>query len=351
MDATVSIIIPCYNQPDWLGEAVASAMTGRRVPEQIVIVDDGSTDATPQAIAALAERFPETITVHHQPNAGQAHAREAGLVLARGEFIVLLDADDLLEPNHLAVCLEAFACHPGADAVVGDVWLVAPDATTVLGHLKLREHPGWPAVLAYNPYGAIHGAMFRRSTIERLGGLAVPGTPGCEDWDLWVRLVRAGSEIVPTRRTIARYRQSAGNWSRGVERMLRARLELLDRAAGSDPRLAQAGVAIEPLDAQERDGYASLILAYSTGLAAAVGAPEDCQIFLLEHARSLTHWDEAGCAEQCLWGIEYGRMTLELGDGKAPPSCRELARAMAETLASHNAPKPLLNALLRAGDS
>lgn len=95
----VSTIIPVYNRPDLLGEAVSSVLAQTYRPVEIIIVDDGSTDNTPQVADDLAREYFKEVRVIHQPNTGSGLAREAGRLAAKGEFIQYLDSDDLLLPK------------------------------------------------------------------------------------------------------------------------------------------------------------------------------------------------------------------------------------------------------------
>src|SRR5438094_204673 len=91
--AVVTTIIPVHNRPLMLREAVASVVAQAYRPIEIIIVDDGSTDDTARVADELANDFTRVI---HQANAGPGAAREAGRLVARGEFIQHLDSDDLL---------------------------------------------------------------------------------------------------------------------------------------------------------------------------------------------------------------------------------------------------------------
>ena len=103
----VSTIIPVFNRGTLLREAVASVLAQTYRPIEIVIVDDGSTDETPPVCDELQQRHPEEIRVIHQPNSGVGMAREAGRLVASGEFIQYLDSDDLIGPAKFARQVEA----------------------------------------------------------------------------------------------------------------------------------------------------------------------------------------------------------------------------------------------------
>ena len=103
-----SCVIPVYNGQRFLGEALDSALAQSHPPYEIIVIDDGSTDATP----AVAARYGDRITYHRQKNAGPAAARNCGFRVANGELVAILDADDLWHPEKLARQAARFAARP-----------------------------------------------------------------------------------------------------------------------------------------------------------------------------------------------------------------------------------------------
>lgn len=100
IDGLVSIITPCYNGERYIAETIESVLGQTYAHWEMIIVDDGSADHTAEIAAAYAGRDGR-ITLLRQPNGGTAKARNAGMKLARGRYIALLDADDLWEPEFL----------------------------------------------------------------------------------------------------------------------------------------------------------------------------------------------------------------------------------------------------------
>lgn len=174
----------------------------------------------------------------HQANQGQQRARQRGLEAATGKFCLTLDADDLLEPRAAELCLEAFAAHPEADAVVGDALITGPDGATVLRRHTQTRIAGWPEVLEYNPYGVNLGVMTRTSSLRAAGGLAFEHA-GCEDWDTWARMTRLGMRFVAVGAVLGRYRQTGQNHSRRVLGNLRA--TMIYRTKANCLRVCQGG--------------------------------------------------------------------------------------------------------------
>ncbi len=104
----VSCVIPVYNGERFLAEAIDSALGQSHPPEEILVIDDGSTDGT----ARVAARYGSCISYHRQQNAGPAAARNRGVRSARGDLVAILDADDVWHPEKLARQLARFAERP-----------------------------------------------------------------------------------------------------------------------------------------------------------------------------------------------------------------------------------------------
>ncbi len=119
VDELVSTIIPVYNRPRLLQEAVASVLAQDYRPIEVLIVNDGSTDETGQVAEALAARHPVAIRVLHVANGGPGVAREAGRLAARGEFVQYLDSDDLLLPGKFTAQVSGLRAQPECGVAYG----------------------------------------------------------------------------------------------------------------------------------------------------------------------------------------------------------------------------------------
>ena len=178
----VSVIVPAYNAQDSLGATLESLLAQDYAPFEIVVVDDGSTDAT----RAVAATFP-TIRCLEQPNQGPAVARNTGMAAARGEFFAFVDADDLVPGTKLRVQAGFLVEHPSVGCVLGRQEIV----------LDGVEAPSWMTHDAI--YGDLDGiplisAMVRRSVIDEIGGFDPAFVPS-EDRDLIVRMKERGIEV------------------------------------------------------------------------------------------------------------------------------------------------------------
>lgn len=115
----VSVVIPAYNYARFVGRAIASVMEQSGGEFEAIVVDDGSTDDTPVVLEQYLQQYPGRLHCVRQANAGVSAARNRGIDLARGEFVVFLDADDQLLPGGLGLLLAAAGHNPAADLIIG----------------------------------------------------------------------------------------------------------------------------------------------------------------------------------------------------------------------------------------
>src|SRR5215204_5307150 len=118
----VSVIIPCYNQAHFLGEAIESVLAQSYPHFEIIVVDDGSTDNTFEVASHYSK-----VRLIRQENRGVSRARNAGLRESEGSYVVFLDADDRLLPGALDAGLECFEAHPESAFVDGDYRYIGAD--------------------------------------------------------------------------------------------------------------------------------------------------------------------------------------------------------------------------------
>ena len=219
----VTIAIACYDQGRFLGEAIESAL-GQTYPHiEVVVVDDGSTDDTP----TVATRY-AGVRLVRQPNAGLSAARNTGLRVAEGAFVVFLDADDRLCPYAVAAGLACFEEYPESAFVSGDHVRIRADGT----HLAAHDPPApdtdpYRRLLRGNYIGMHATVMYRRVVLAAAGGFD-PSLPACEDYDVYLRLARA-HPIAAHEAIVAEYRIHEQNMSGDPTLMLRTVLRVLRR--------------------------------------------------------------------------------------------------------------------------
>jgi glycosyltransferase involved in cell wall biosynthesis len=184
----ISVVMPCYNAAAHLAEAVGSVLGQDFHDLELIVVDDGSNDASPRILAELAGRDAR-LTAIHQDNAGAGPARNRALEAARGEWLAFLDADDWWSSDCLGKLLRAAEAaradlaycgwqNVGASGGRGDPWLPPDHSAADLELLCFSGCP-WP----------IHAVLLRRRIVMEAGGFD-PSFSSCMDYDLWMRIAR-----------------------------------------------------------------------------------------------------------------------------------------------------------------
>ena len=185
--ALISVIIPCFNQAHFLPEAIESVQTQTYPWREIIVVDDGSKDATPE----VASRFPG-VRLIRQRNQGPAAARNAGVRASSGAYLVFLDADDRLLPNALEIGIRHLASQPQAAFVSGHCRHIAADGSLIsIPKQPLVQQDHYLELLFRNYVWACSTVLFRRSYLEEVGGFNTSGrVKGAEDYELYLRIAR-----------------------------------------------------------------------------------------------------------------------------------------------------------------
>ena len=185
----VSVIVPSYNRRELLARALDSILAQTVPVDEIIVVDDGSTDGTGEM---LQTRYGERVRHVWQANAGVSAARNRGLSLARGAFIALLDSDDLWHPRKTALQLQWLADHPDHAMVLCDVERVDIDGNP-LGITRRRDAipvDGYVLRwLVHEPSLVPASMMMRREVYETIGGFD-ESLRTAEDLEYHLRIAR-----------------------------------------------------------------------------------------------------------------------------------------------------------------
>ncbi len=207
----ISVVTPSYNQADYL-ETTLQSVLGQDYPRlEYIIVDGASTDGSPDIIRRYADRLAWWVS---EPDGGQAEAINKGLRRARGEIVAWLNSDDLYRPNALRRAAAAFAAHPEAGLVYGDVDSI--DAAGRVFHVQ-RFSPYRLADLMAFRIISQPGVFMRRDVLER-AGLLDPTYHFLLDHHLWLRMAAlAPIHYLPERLAAARYHPAAKNVARAAE--------------------------------------------------------------------------------------------------------------------------------------
>lgn len=190
----VAVVVPVRDGARFLAEALASVLGQTRAPDEVVVVDDGSTDGSGEIAASAGA----PVRVIHQEGLGPAAARNRGAAATRAEFLSFLDHDDLWAAEKLAVQSALLDADPGAGLVLGRT------------RLLVRDGAAWEP--AGEPWHALSlgAALVRRATFLRLG--ALDGARRlCDDVDFLLRAKEAGVRAVLHPEVVQLYRRHGGN--------------------------------------------------------------------------------------------------------------------------------------------
>jgi peptidoglycan/xylan/chitin deacetylase (PgdA/CDA1 family)/SAM-dependent methyltransferase len=230
----VSIIVPAHDAETTLSETLESLQAQTFSAWEAVIVDDGSTDRTPE-IAARFAAGDDRLRVVRQANAGESAARNAGWALASHDWLVFLDADDWLLPTYLERMTGAVSADPEA-GVVHCGWVrVARDGQQGLDQFAPPDQDVFPELARRNCF-AIHACLVRRSLAESIGRFDVT-LRTCPDWDLWQRIARTTPRFRSVPEILACYRLRPDSAATHARQLLADALTVISRGHQSDPRV------------------------------------------------------------------------------------------------------------------
>lgn len=302
----VSTIIPVFNRPAMLREAVASVLAQTYRPIEVIIVDDSSTDDTPQVIAELAARHPEVRSIR-RPNGGPGLAREAGRGEVRGELIQYLDSDDLLMPRKFEMQIRAFE--------------EQPECGVAYGITRYRDAEGSEIECTWKPGNQIQKTIFPSFLVARWWETSTPlyrksicdaAGPWTalrleEDWEYDCRVGALGTTLAYVDEVVAEHRDhSDGRLSRGSGA---DPARLRDRARAHELIAGHARRAGVPIEAPEFQRFARELFHIArqcgaaglsdeakrlTALARTISSSADMRIYQL--AARVVGWRRAGRA-------------------------------------------------------
>lgn len=199
----ISVVIPTYNCERYLAQAIDSVLAQTYRDFEVIVVDDGSTDRTDQVLQSYGSQ----IRALRQSNQGVAAARNQGMMIAQGEWIAFLDADDIFFPDKLAAQIAHAEAHPHLGLVHSGWQRVEENGVLIkrvepwhqVPHLNLETWLRWKPVLP-------SAMLFRRDWLQKSGGFD-PRFPPAEDTELVLRLAVMGCEADWLRQVTVNYRQ------------------------------------------------------------------------------------------------------------------------------------------------
>lgn len=210
----VSIIIPCYNYAHFLSEAIDSALRQTYPNIEILVIDDGSRDAT----ANIAARYRNQVQYFYKSNGGLSQARNYGVRQCNGQYIVFLDADDLLEPTFIEECLEILLANPKFAFVYtqlryfGNVEQITNHPDYDVERLKLGNYINACALLkkdlvCRHPYDESNRTSW-------------------EDWDFYLTLASQGYYGILLNKPLVRYRRHGESMTSKLEPVIKQKLRV-----------------------------------------------------------------------------------------------------------------------------
>lgn len=230
----VSVVIPAYNAAKTLKTTVKSVFEQTIQDFEIIIVDDGSKDNTLKVAREIADSD-SRVKVITQPNGGAPEARNTGIKTAQGEYVALLDADDLWMPHKLERQLEFLSQHKDVNAVISGAYYVNNNLE-VLSVVRCFESKDvlLETLLFQNLPATQSTIIIKRKIFDEIG-LFDTGLVILEDWELLIRLARFGN-LKTIEEPLSLYRIYPGNRSRNLDIHIKPGYKVLERLF-SDPHL------------------------------------------------------------------------------------------------------------------
>jgi glycosyltransferase involved in cell wall biosynthesis len=192
----LSVLLPVWNGERFLDEAIESIVRQDFRDLELIVIDDGSTDATPHLLARWRARDDRIVLLHHETNLGTSAALNDGLAVARGAYVAQQDADDVSEAGRLSAQVALLDANPSV-VLISMNYHVIDEAGTILQTTQL-DHP--PEVIEHllhfsNALGGHTQVMYRRDAVRALGGYDATKRASL-DYDLWSRLAGCGRFVV-----------------------------------------------------------------------------------------------------------------------------------------------------------
>jgi len=224
----ITVIIPTFNRAHTLERALNSVFSQTRAPNQVIVVDDGSTDHT---CSLIRERFPRVDYIH-QPNRGVSVARNTGIRLASNQqddaWIALLDSDDEWLPEKLEKQLAAWKCHSHHRLIHSDeIWIRRGHRVNAMK--KHRKRGGYIFQHCLPRCVISPSAVLLQRSLLRQTGLFDESLPVCEDYDLWLRICHHEAVLMVDEPLIIKYGGHHDQLSRKLWAMDRFRVKALQR--------------------------------------------------------------------------------------------------------------------------
>ena len=229
----VSVVIPTYNHAQFLRAAIQSVLDQTFTDWEAIVVNNYSEDETAEIVASYDDPRIKRVDFHNHGII--AAARNHGIGLALGEFVAFLDSDDIWYPDKLKRCIEKL--HEGNDVVChGEAWVKAgrPPRRMYYGP---QRRTSYLSLLYDGNCLSTSAIVVRKTALIQVDGFSEhPQMVTAEDYELWLKLAKAGCRIALVDEILGEYRIHGGNQSKAVMRNLQAELAVLEKHFGEIPR-------------------------------------------------------------------------------------------------------------------
>lgn len=195
----ISIIIPCYNDWQYIEQAVNSALNQTYANIEVIVVDDGSNAKTKEILKKIEPQITKLIT---QENQGQSTARNVGIEVANGNYILVLDSDDYFEPSFCEKALAMFLNDDKVKIVSCFANLLSDDGSSVI--FKPRGGKISDFLCTNNALGT---SLFKKIDWQNSGGYDEVMRKGFEDWEFFIRLLKDGGHVKVVEEALYNYRK------------------------------------------------------------------------------------------------------------------------------------------------
>ena len=226
----ISVIIPAYNAERFIGQAINSALDQYLSPDEIIVIDDGSTDKTRE----IVKSFGSKVQYFYQENTGSGRARNVGIFRATSEFIAFLDSDDYWDRDHLAGMIRILNSHPESCMVYcGKKWIDENGFPFTTKYVQKKFPDGWifrDMFIRANSITSASVVVARKNALCEVGGFdEVPELRNAQDYQLWLRMSALHAVASSSQETV-NYRRHDTNRTRDVVSYLRGHIYALETA-------------------------------------------------------------------------------------------------------------------------
>ena len=202
-DSLISIIIPCYNDAQYIEQAVNSALNQTYANKEVIVIDDGSNFETKTVLKKLEPKITKLIT---QENKGQSTARNVGIREAKGNYILVLDSDDFFEPTFCEKAIAVFLENNEVKIVTCEANLLYND-----GSIEVYKPKGGSISNFIYSNGALGTSLYKKEDWQNCGGYDESMRKGFEDWEFFIRLLKNGGTVEVINEPLYNYRKRSNS--------------------------------------------------------------------------------------------------------------------------------------------